>query len=296
MSGQNINLMSYASELPNGIYGATNPGMGAGMILNGYNPNPLNGSNFNLLQLNIGAQTSNPVTTIPVSLVPTSPWNENDADVTRTLTFSPATPGPNQLNGHFLINGSTFDMDVINYHIPLDNIEIWELVNQSAIAHPFHIHDVQFNILTRNGVVPPLNERGWKDTVLVRPGETVRFITKFETFYNDEVPYMFHCHLLTHEDDGMMGQFIVYNPLNVDDFNPNKDNVIIYPNPSKGTVNVGMKNIPKCIIIFNSSGQFVYELSQISEKNIQLSELPIGVNFIKINFSNYSVTKKIIIN
>ncbi|MBK8372344.1 MAG: multicopper oxidase domain-containing protein [Saprospiraceae bacterium] len=105
------------------------------------------------------------------------------------------------------------DMDVINYEIPLNNIEIWELRNQSAISHPFHIHDIQFNILSRNGQTPPPNEQGLKDVVLVRPGETVRFITKFETFSNPHVPYMFHCHLLPHEDGGMMGQFIVTDRL-----------------------------------------------------------------------------------
>jgi FtsP/CotA-like multicopper oxidase with cupredoxin domain len=295
MTGQTVNLMSYASELPNGIYGATNPGMGVGMTLNGYNPNPLNGSNFNLLQLNIGNQTSNPVTTIPTSLLPTNPWNENDAAITRNLTFSPAQPGPNQLNGHFLINEETFNMDVINFQIPLNNIEIWQLTNQSAIAHPFHIHDVQFNILTRNGVQPPLNERGWKDVVLVRPGETVRFITKFETFYNKDIPYMYHCHLLTHEDDGMMGQFIVFNTLSTNENYLNDESIIVYPNPSQGTVNIKMTDLPRSISIFNTLGQKLFELNSISEKNIQLSDLPKGVNFIKLNFSNHSLTREIII-
>ena len=57
--------------------------------------------------------------------------------------------------------------------------------------------------------VSPENESGRKDVVLVKQMETVRFIAKFEDFADDEVPYMYHCHMLQHEDDGLMGQFIV---------------------------------------------------------------------------------------
>ena len=220
MNGQTAYLKSYASELQNGIYGAKNPGMGAGMTMNGYNPNTLNGTNFNIIKFNIGNQTANPISTIPSNLVTVTPIPEINSDITRNLTFSPVTMGPNQLNGDFLINGATMDLNVINYTIPFNNTEIWELTNQSAISHPFHIHDVQFYILTRNGVAPQPSEQGRKDVVLVKPQETVRFIAKFETFSNETVPYMYHCHLLTHEDGGMMGQFIVSNPLPVEGLEP----------------------------------------------------------------------------
>ncbi|HHG84686.1 MAG TPA: bilirubin oxidase, partial [Bacteroidetes bacterium] len=64
MNGQSIFLKSFASELPNGIYGATYPGMGQGMVMNGYNPNPLNGSDFDLLKFDVVAPNANPVTAI----------------------------------------------------------------------------------------------------------------------------------------------------------------------------------------------------------------------------------------
>jgi hypothetical protein len=149
------------------------------MTMTGYNPNPLNGADFDVLQFNVGVQTVNPISSIPSGLVTVTPIPEINSNITRTLTFSPVTMGPNQLNGEFLINGATMDLNVINYTIPLDNTEIWELTNQSGISHPFHIHDVQFYILTRNGVAPAINEQGRKDVVLVRPQETVslqRFI------------------------------------------------------------------------------------------------------------------------
>ena len=105
MNGQTIQLMSYASEFQNGIYGATNPGINTFMVLDGYIPNPLNGTDFNIMQFNVVVPNANPVTTIPTSLVTVNPIPESSSNITRNLTMTPATMGPNQLNGNFLING-----------------------------------------------------------------------------------------------------------------------------------------------------------------------------------------------
>ncbi|HHJ49434.1 MAG TPA: bilirubin oxidase, partial [Phaeodactylibacter sp.] len=134
MEGQTPYLKSYASELPNGFYGATYPGMGPGLQMAGYNPNPLNGSDFNILQFQVGVPTTDPVTAVPASLVEVTPLSESDVNETRSLTFTPEVLGPNQLNGQFLINDAFFDMEVINVTVPLDNVEIWELTNFSGIA------------------------------------------------------------------------------------------------------------------------------------------------------------------
>jgi bilirubin oxidase len=123
-------------------------------------------------------------------------------------------------------------MDVINYSIPLNNIEIWSINNQSGIAHPFHIHDVQFYVLDRNGAPPPLSEQGHKDVILVKPQETVRFITQFSDFANSSVPYMYHCHMLVHEDGGMMGQFeVIDETISIVDDAHNPNDFMMYPNP-----------------------------------------------------------------
>ncbi|MGI9191116.1 MAG: multicopper oxidase domain-containing protein [Chitinophagaceae bacterium] len=238
--GQTINLMSYAAELPNGYYGATYPGMGPGLVMTGYNPNPLNGTNFNLLALQVGAPILGGITIIPTSLVSNTPIPAAQSNITRTLTFMPAQMGPNQLNGDFMINNAMFDMNVINYTIPLNNTEIWTLTNNSAISHPFHIHDVPFYILDRNGQAPPLVEQGRKDVVMVRPQEVVRFITQFTTFSDPMLPYMYHCHMLTHEDGGMMGQFIVSNPNSLEQI-PTHEGVRFYPNPTQGVLMVSME-------------------------------------------------------
>ena len=113
----------------------------------------------------------------------------------------------------------------------LNSKEIWTLINKTHIAHPFHVHDVQFNIIEKNGTIPEIFETGWKDVVLVMPHDSVKFITKFTDFADEMTPYMYHCHILHHEDDGMMGTFIVYD--STSSLNQIKNNLFsIYPNPT----------------------------------------------------------------
>jgi bilirubin oxidase len=298
MNGNTVFLMSYASEFSNGIYGATNPGMGAGMVLNGYNPNALNGSDFNIMQFNVGTQTADPVTVIASPLVPVTPIPESESDINRTLIMSPVIFGMNQLNGNFYINNVLFDFDVINYTIPFNNTEIWTIENNSAIAHPFHIHDVQFYVLDRNGNPPPLSEQGRKDVILVKAQETVRFIAKFDDFNNSSVPYMYHCHMLIHEDGGMMGQFVVSDVVSVKE-NFNTDGIIIYPNPGNGIIYIDYSeglNIKK-IIIYNQLGKIVDNVNiYYNDQKIQIDGLQKGVFFVKIELSDASITKKIVVN
>lgn len=111
--------------------------------------------------------------------------------------------------GQFSINGRIMAEDYINETISYNTTEIWELTNSSPMMHPFHVHNGQFQILDRNGEAPPANELGWKDTVKVGPGELVRIVMRFTDFRDEQNPYMYHCHILEHEDRGMMGQFLV---------------------------------------------------------------------------------------
>ncbi|MCF6198603.1 MAG: multicopper oxidase domain-containing protein [Hyphomicrobiaceae bacterium] len=111
--------------------------------------------------------------------------------------------------GGFTVNGQEMDINRIDERVKLGATEIWEISNNSPMAHPFHIHDIQFRILDRDGKPPRGQETGLKDTVLVGGGETVRVIAKFEDFADPQRPYMYHCHILEHEDAGMMGQFTV---------------------------------------------------------------------------------------
>lgn len=113
------------------------------------------------------------------------------------------------MGGGMSINGATMDMDVINERVPVGQWEIWEISNVSMMAHPFHIHNVQFRVIDRDGNPPPPLETGFKDTVVVNPREQVRVLLRFEDHTDADLPYMYHCHILEHEDAGMMGQFVV---------------------------------------------------------------------------------------
>ncbi len=296
MEGQSPQLLSFASEIPDGIYGATNPGMMAMLTLDGYNPNELNGNDFVILDFNIMEPTSDPVTSVPTALANLSPLLESDADITRTLSFAPEVMGPNQLNGMFQINNASFDMEVVNYSIPLNNTEIWQLTNNSGIAHPFHIHDVQFYILSRNGVSPAENEQGLKDVVLVKPQETVRFIAKFEDFSNDEVPYMYHCHMLVHEDGGMMGQFVVSNETSIDESLRAFDNPVIYPNPNQGTFHFQNSEQIDSIEVYNALGQEVGFTMNNRGGIVTISGLVRGLNMVKFQSGDLMYMNRVLVD
>lgn len=237
MESQQIALMSYASEMPNGNYGSAMVGMAPDTIID-YTQNKLNGADFSLLEMRIGAQTASPVNSIPSSLVPYTPYQEADATTFRTLILDTITEfasiTPNLAAGPFGIDYELFDMNVVNIEVALNATEVWTLINKTHIAHPFHIHDIQFNILRKSGVIPQIYEQGWKDVVLVPPHDSISFITKFITFSDNTVPYMYHCHLLHHEDDGMMGSFLVRDDLSIEEVE-NAGQLIISPNPSENS-------------------------------------------------------------
>jgi len=107
----------------------------------------------------------------------------------------------------FAINGKIFDPNRVDEYVPANSTEIWNIKNISPMAHPFHAHATQYQIIDRNGIPATGVDLGWKDTFLVQSGESVRIIGKFEDINKGD--YMYHCHILEHEDAGMMGYFRV---------------------------------------------------------------------------------------
>lgn len=275
MNGQSIYLMSYGSELPLGVQGGPTMPMPPG------NPpmdSPLNGVDYNILQLNIGNPTANPVTSIPSSLVTVTPIPASQSNITRPIEMT--AQSMMSMDGPFFFNQQLFDMERIDYYIPIDNTEIWELTNSTMVAHPFHIHDVQFYVLDRDGNLPPVYERGRKDVVLVLPQETVRFITKFETFTDTVVPYPFHCHILMHEDDGMMGQFLVVPSgfTGIDDNFVLTHNIKVFPNPTSSFLQFDLTEKDAISYrITDMSGRVVQKQDNFSDNIIQVTHLSPGV-------------------
>ncbi len=104
----------------------------------------------------------------------------------------------------FLINGEYYQSDRLDTQVKLNTIEDWELANTGVMDHPFHIHGNAFQVVSRNG--KPESLLAWRDTVLVKRGETVRIRIPFCDFAGKTV---YHCHVLDHEDLGMMGNLII---------------------------------------------------------------------------------------
>ena len=122
----------------------------------------------------------------------------------------------------FLINGRTFKMDEVAFDVKRGAVEIWSISNPAiGMPHPMHIHGFSFQVLERIGSPRQVaatarfgknrtvSDLGWKDTVLVWPGETVRIAIDFAHDYPGSQTYVFHCHNLEHEDAGMMINFRV---------------------------------------------------------------------------------------
>jgi bilirubin oxidase len=233
-------------------------------------------------------------------LTTVTPYLEAQANITRTIRFT--ADSIDVMDGPFYFNDSTFDMMRIDYVVPLNSIEIWKLVNETMVAHPFHIHDVQFNILDRHGIPPGPEESGWKDVILVPPYDSARFITKFTDFTDTVVPYMFHCHILMHEDDGMMGQFVV-SPFGLGIHEVNRsESMYVYPNPVYNSeITVRLKNVANEKVNYTISdllGRETISKSVVTEKGllkINLYGLSHGSYVLKVVSGSSSTVEKIMI-
>ncbi len=289
MNGQTIYLRSYGSEMPSDVRG------GPPMIMPGGNTmySPLDGIDYNILRINVTAATANPVTTIPSSLVSVTRLLEANANMARRIEFTALDSL--SMDGPFYFNQQLFDMNRIDYRIPLNNTEVWTLYDKTMVAHPFHLHGVQFQILDRDGNPPAAKEAGWKDVILVHNLETVRFIAKFTDFPDPNTPFMYHCHILMHEDDGMMGQYVIVDStLGINDIQAAAPS--IYPNPASGILNIDLsstESISKMQII-SSTGQLIGSYDRPA-RQIDISSLTDGIYFLKIEGNERSDVRKVLV-
>ena len=153
---------------------------------------------------------------IPDTLRSITPINPAQSVVTRDLRLK-ASGDDGCGRQSWQINGLGWEN--ITEYPQLGTVEIWRFINDSGVSHPMHMHLVMFQILDRDGFTtgpggvvipngnpqsPPAEERGWKDTAMVAPGQILRVIARFDD-YKGRYPY--HCHILEHEDHDMMRQF-----------------------------------------------------------------------------------------
>lgn len=151
--------------------------------------------------------------TVPQNLIKHSVWNPKDSVGVRNIVLQMRMGMGMMSRGNgddnFFINGKSMDMNRIDAIAKKDTFEIWKIINKSPMSHPFHIHDTQFKTLAINGRKPNPSESGFMDTISVDPMGIVYIMVPFKYYSDDKVPYMFHCHILEHEDGGMMGQLLV---------------------------------------------------------------------------------------
>ena len=137
---------------------------------------------------------------LPSQLIAVDPLPE--PQMTRQFTLNHGMGGGGMMGGGmvFMINGQAFDPTRTDTQVMLGAVEDWEIINTGSMAHPFHIHTNKFQIVSQNG--QPMPYLSWKDVVAVSPGETVRIRMPFRDYAGKTV---YHCHVLDHEDRGMMG-------------------------------------------------------------------------------------------
>ncbi len=313
--GQSFDLKAYNSTLANFVAGSEN-------FPNGPFANFLGKKDFVMVHFNVVAQTTNPspITTIPTALRTNTLLSSANAAITRSVTISDSAGvtsttilGPNA----FIINHKLFNINQIDYNVPLNNTEIWQITNSGVFAHPFHIHDVEFNIISVNGIAPAAAQSGWKDVVLV-PGASgvgpgpgggsgtpsvVKFIAKFDDFADSIHPFMFHCHIALHEDEGMMGQFVVKDPnasTGISKIIADGKDFNLYPNPANDRLFVNFID-PKMsayyIKLNNAVGKTLYMLPRPElTSGIDISSLAEGIYFIELTdeATKKTTTKKFV--
>lgn len=176
---------------------------GERVVLRSQAPDPaLNAGSaaFDVLELRAAASLA-PSPELPATLADLPAVDESDAAAQRSFVMS----------GHN-INDRQMDLGRADFTATVDTTEVWTVRNENPLPHSFHVHDTQFRVLSVDGGAPPARLSGWKDTIALEWNREYRILVSFEDYADPTTPYMFHCHLLWHEDQGMMGQFLVVEP------------------------------------------------------------------------------------
>jgi FtsP/CotA-like multicopper oxidase with cupredoxin domain len=235
---------------------------------------------------------------VPQNLPPITYYDINDINNTRTFTLSQGMMG----SGMHRINGLTYDLNRIDETIPFNELEEWKFINNTNNYHPMHVHGVLFQVYSRNGdtnLTP--NDKGWKDTVLVNPNETVQVLVKFIDYSGI---YLLHCHNLEHEDDGMMLNIQIDSPTNIDDENSSPESFKLhqnYPNPFNPSTTIEFsigKQSHVNLSVFTLLGQKVAELvnEQLEPGNHNIrfnaSKLSSGTYVYRLRTNEATISKK----
>lgn len=254
----------------------------------------LNNKNFNVLHLTIGNKTSSATVSIPNTLTSNSYLTAADATVSRTVNITNGTPGSGI---PFDLDGKPFNLNTINHSVNLGVTEKWTVKNNNVFGHCFHIHDVQFKLISRSTGAIGAYESGWKDAFFISKNESVSFVAKFVDYADETHPFMYHCHFSNHEDGGMMGQFVVSGTNGVNSMQNKSFLFSVYPNPTTNSLSLKLGgNIEAYYVTINNVvGKTVMMLPQPEiDQPIDISNLSKGTYFIQVmdkNTKSISVEK-----
>jgi FtsP/CotA-like multicopper oxidase with cupredoxin domain len=158
-----------------------------------------NSSNGGLMRFDVGPVTSTDTSAVPTALRPFTPIPATAVTVRRTFDID-------QTNGMWTFNGLMYDPNRIDAHPALGATEEWTFNNKSWVNHPIHLHDINFQVVSIGGSAPTGPNAELKETVDIPSRSSVTLRVTFPDFAGI---YMFHCHILEHEDNMLMGQFQV---------------------------------------------------------------------------------------
>ena len=161
------------------------------LIASAYYPLP----ETEIATVNLQGSQKEPVNIIPTNLTSVEDLNLKNITNYRTLNF---TSNDNEFI--YKINNKTFDANRIDQKMKLGDVEQWKLINYDDDDHPFHIHVNDFQVISVNGI--PYDAHGLQDTVIIPSHGEVVIQIAFEDFVGKSV---YHCHIMFHGDNGMMG-------------------------------------------------------------------------------------------
>lgn len=293
------------------------------------NTGPLMGIDFPCLHINVtGANADSAATSLSYSLTTLADNKfpkRSSANLQRNIQFDHLIDSAG--NFYLTLNDTPFVLGNINYRIGLNDTEIWSLTNPGTLipssdpnypfvgipsSHAFHIHDIQFHVLDRFQydtitkhydirMAPMPTEQGWKDDITVDMGDSVTFITVFSDYSDSLWPYMYHCHMLAHEDAAMMGDFVVVK--NSTSTNAIKNHNLldeeaakIYPNPAPDRLFVELRDNTTSvyyITVYDAVGRTKYMLPRPKlADGLNVGDLAPGNYFLKIMDTRGSIILK----
>ncbi|MDQ3759036.1 MAG: multicopper oxidase family protein [Actinomycetota bacterium] len=156
-----------------------------------------------IMQFRVSDRQKPDGTSVPASLRPLPAWTQ-DIQATPSFTWT-----VNQGFSSWQINGKTFDPDRVDATVELGTVAVWEVVNASQVAHLMHFHHTDWYLLERNGAPPAPHEDCLKETFFLHPFDRLLIAGKASDYTGK---YVVHCHMLDHEDHGLMSQFEVVSP------------------------------------------------------------------------------------